>query len=114
MLGGGDARIHSRKPIVQRVDESCGGVDGRDAVRAEHGDESMGERSGPRSDVEGALARPQAELVCEPLGERFGVATHELLVRLGRDLEAHGGEGSPRAARAKWAQRAERPGRHPS
>jgi hypothetical protein len=66
-------------------------VDAGDILRAEAAGELLGEDAGAAADIEDALAGGDPAEVREHRRELAGVAAHEAVVGVARDVEAHPG-----------------------
>ena len=104
LLGGREPNLDAWMALLRRRDERLRRIDRGNVDRPQAADELSGERAGPAADVEHPLAGSDLGEVGELRRERHRVPTHEPVVGVGGDDEAHGEIlGSMTWRRSGWA-----------
>ncbi len=94
-LGWRLSNIDARMARPRRGDERLGWVDGRHRCRSQPRDQLGRERAGAAADVENPLPAADRGETCQLTGQQARVPTHEVVVGLGGDIEAHVPKPSP-------------------
>ncbi len=89
LLGRGLADVDARVAQTRGRNERLGGIDARDRCRPEASDEFTRERAGTAADVKDPGAGRHVGEIGQQWCERPGPSPHELVVRVGGDVETH-------------------------
>ena len=89
VLGRRTFHDHPGKPRAGRHHERVRRIDSGDAIRANPGDELRGQCSGTAPHVDDRPTGDDTRKVCETWCERDRVTSHEPVIGIGGDVEAH-------------------------
>ena len=89
LLGRRSSNVDARVARPRRGNERIGRVDCRHRVRSQPSDQLAGERSRAAADVEDPLPSAHRGEVCQLTRQQARVPTHEAVIGLGGDIEAH-------------------------
>jgi hypothetical protein len=94
-ISRGGAHVDPGQPRAEGCNERGGGVDRRDSVCAQPVHQLGGQSARPAPDVQCTLARLKSGKFREPRRQRFRESTHEPVVGVCSDVEAHAEKGIP-------------------